>query len=306
MGQRGRCGTSDEFADDDERHARRCDPRDGRLHEPRAGARTGRRRALGHLGIRRRPVRDADGQIGIWGRHGGRGAEQCAEDRSGLDRAARLDAARRFDRSSGAVCRRIRASVFAISRMHDFRSKKRSTSQRLRLLLAAPVPARKGRERLLWAAALAVAVVATAAGTVLSIRRPRVEPSEVRLELNTPPTTDPASLAISPDGRQIVFAATSEEKSRLWVRALDGASGTRAGRNRRRIASVLVPRQSIGRVLRRWTAQAHRPRQRICPGIDRCARTVAAPGIRRARSSSVAIRIVPSCASPPTAESRPT
>ncbi len=90
-------------------------------------------------------------------------------------------------------------------------------------LAAAPVPARKDRERLLWAA-LVVAVVATAAGTVLSIRRPRVEPSEVRLELNTPPTTDPASLAVSPDGRQIVFAATSEQKSRLWVRALDGAS----------------------------------------------------------------------------------
>ena len=68
----GWCARPHEFADDDERHGRRRDPWDGRLHEPRAGARKGCRRTLGYLGVRRRPVRDADWQIGIRRRHGGR------------------------------------------------------------------------------------------------------------------------------------------------------------------------------------------------------------------------------------------
>src|SRR5207245_2494388 len=37
---------------------------------------------------------------------------------------------------------------------------------------------------------------------------------------NTPPTGDPLSFAISPDGRRLVFSA-SEGKSQLWVRPLD-------------------------------------------------------------------------------------
>ncbi len=38
--------------------------------------------------------------------------------------------------------------------------------------------------------------------------------------MNTPPTGDPLSFAISPDGRRLVFSA-SEGKSQLWVRPLD-------------------------------------------------------------------------------------
>ena len=37
------------------------DPRDGRVHEPGAGARTDGRQTHGHLGVRLRPVRDVDG-----------------------------------------------------------------------------------------------------------------------------------------------------------------------------------------------------------------------------------------------------
>jgi Tol biopolymer transport system component len=49
-------------------------------------------------------------------------------------------------------------------------------------------------------------------------------PPEIRLEVNTPPTADPESFAISPDGRRLVFAASSEGKSQLWVRTLDSVA----------------------------------------------------------------------------------
>ena len=82
------------------------------------------------------------------------------------------------------------------------------------------------------------------------------------------------------DGSGLIgrFAGWAANRVRSHLRGKVAPLGTRtgwrirarAGRNRQRIASVLVPRQSIGRVLRRWTAQAHRHRQRIGPGIDRC------------------------------------
>jgi serine/threonine protein kinase len=79
--------------------------------------------------------------------------------------------------------------------------------------------------RLAWAVA-AVATLAFASIAVFYFRqKPMPEPHEIRLEITTPPTTDPASIAISPDGQKIVFVATSEGHSKLWVRPLDSASG---------------------------------------------------------------------------------
>src|SRR5262245_13370477 len=40
----------------------------------------------------------------------------------------------------------------------------------------------------------------------------------------TPPTSDPFSLAISPDGRQVAFVANQQDKSMLFVRALDSTA----------------------------------------------------------------------------------
>jgi Tol biopolymer transport system component len=42
--------------------------------------------------------------------------------------------------------------------------------------------------------------------------------------VNTPSTTDPISFAISPDGRRLVFSASNESKSQLWVRPLDSVA----------------------------------------------------------------------------------
>ena len=42
----------------------------------------------------------------------------------------------------------------------------------------------------------------------------------MRVEITTPPTTDPVSLAISPDGEKLAFVASSEGRPKLWLRSL--------------------------------------------------------------------------------------
>jgi len=91
----------------------------------------------------------------------------------------------------------------------------------------AAVPAGSGTRERLWMSVAIVFLIVIAALTVPAVRYLReaapASPPEMRLEITTPPTNDPASLAISPDGQKIVFAATSGG-SRLWVRSLDSAS----------------------------------------------------------------------------------
>ena len=85
-----------------------------------------------------------------------------------------------------------------------------------------PRPTSRLRERLAWAAALAV--LAGAAFAVAVRGRPAAPAREMRVEITTPPTRDPASLAISPDGQQIAFVATSAGRSMLWLRSLESGS----------------------------------------------------------------------------------
>src|SRR3989442_427495 len=79
------------------------------------------------------------------------------------------------------------------------------------------------RERVAWVAAVVLLALITAGAIVWALRPPRAVP-EVRLDVTTPPTTDPASVAISPDGRNLVFVATSDGRPRLWLRSLDSGS----------------------------------------------------------------------------------
>ncbi len=81
------------------------------------------------------------------------------------------------------------------------------------------------RERFIWASALMLAAVIAVAVIVWALR-PAPPEGEMRFEITTPPTTDPASLAISPDGQKIVFVATSEGQNRLWLRTLDSGTAT--------------------------------------------------------------------------------
>jgi serine/threonine protein kinase len=80
----------------------------------------------------------------------------------------------------------------------------------------------KSRERLVLGSALAVAVVALGALSSLHFREaPSAVLSEMRTEIVTPSTTELVSFALSPDGRQIVFVASGDGPSRLWLRRLE-------------------------------------------------------------------------------------
>ena len=81
------------------------------------------------------------------------------------------------------------------------------------------------RGRLAWTTALAVAaVVGMAALAIPAVRHLREMPPpalpETRVAIVTPATDSPESFALSPDGRQIVFTASDEGGSRLWLRSL--------------------------------------------------------------------------------------
>ena len=107
------------------------------------------------------------------------------------------------------------------------------------------------RARLAWAvAALAlVALLALSIPAMVQLREmPGPAAPEMRLEINTPSTSDAVSFALSPDGRQIVFVASGDGPSRLWLRRL-----TRLRRSRwpgpKGPLSLLVTRQPVGRLL---------------------------------------------------------
>jgi hypothetical protein len=59
------------------------------------------------------------------------------------------------------------------------------------------------------------------AGGRAPVEAQSAEAAELRLDVVTPPTTDPLSVAISPDGSTIAFAATRDGATQLWVRRLD-------------------------------------------------------------------------------------
>jgi len=89
---------------------------------------------------------------------------------------------------------------------------------------AIPVGGRASRryERLAW---LSVALVSVVAAVSVLWRQGAVTPAtplpEMRVEIAAPPTTEPASVAISPDGQTLAFVGTSEGQSRLWLRPLN-------------------------------------------------------------------------------------
>ncbi len=79
---------------------------------------------------------------------------------------------------------------------------------------------------LAWGAVAAVVILALAVLSTPYFRRAAPERSLTRLELVTPSTSDPVSMALSSDGRQIAYVAAGDAGSKLWVRRFDQASAT--------------------------------------------------------------------------------
>ena len=88
-----------------------------------------------------------------------------------------------------------------------------------------PVPP-LGRWRRAATYAAIVLVSAAVAGAVTWTLRPgQPVAQETRLEIATPSTTDPISLAVAPDGRKIVFVGSNDDgSSQLWLRSFDSSS----------------------------------------------------------------------------------
>ncbi len=65
------------------------------------------------------------------------------------------------------------------------------------------------------------AVAAAALGVVTFLYSIPAETPPLHVQVNTPPSSDATSLAISPDGRRLVFPVSHQGKTQLWLRPLD-------------------------------------------------------------------------------------
>ena len=83
--------------------------------------------------------------------------------------------------------------------------------------LGAPRASIRWPERAAWS----IAILGLGVLAILALPRGTLEPSLVRFDVDTLPTSDAFAFALSPDGRNLVFVATADGKPLLWVRALE-------------------------------------------------------------------------------------
>jgi serine/threonine protein kinase len=66
----------------------------------------------------------------------------------------------------------------------------------------------------------AVAIAGATLATLSAVRRTAPAASPLVLDVNTPPTADPTSFALSPDGRVLVYVGLDQGTPVLWLRRL--------------------------------------------------------------------------------------
>jgi len=87
-----------------------------------------------------------------------------------------------------------------------------------------PLPTRKAtRERTTWIALTSLLALVSAGLAIWAFRAP-AQAVELHLDIVTPPANFGQSVAVSPEGKQIVFEAISEGRSHLWLRELNDGS----------------------------------------------------------------------------------
>ena len=128
------------------------------------------------------------------------------------------------------------------------------------------------RQRIWFGAGAAVATMAALAGTFAL--RPSVDPGTSALHGTftgavlpprgsafalTDSSVKSAQFAVAPDGRSLVFVATTAGVRALWLQELRSTGGTAAARHERRVVSFLVTRRAVRRVFRRRLPQEGEP-----------------------------------------------
>lgn len=70
----------------------------------------------------------------------------------------------------------------------------------------------------------AAALAAVTTWWIVQVRSSPAHGAEIHVELTTPATTDPASLAVAPDGQAVAFVASDGDVPRVWLRSLGATS----------------------------------------------------------------------------------